>query len=109
MGNRSAGLHPRLAHRKRRGRRPAHRRHSRRPQSHRHPDAAIHALVSKISETIMGKKLDKLVARIQALEKAIAAIMTGKKAKKSAKKKSAKAKTAKAPPKKTKAKKRRTK
>ena len=53
----------------------------------------------------MGKKLDKLVARIQALEKAIAAMVTGKKPKKSAKKKSAqrksKAKTAKAAPKKT--------
>ena len=49
----------------------------------------------------MGKKLDKLVVRIQALEKAIAAMVTGKKAKKSAKKKkSAKAKTAKAAPKK---------
>jgi peptidoglycan hydrolase CwlO-like protein len=54
----------------------------------------------------MGKKLDKLVARIQALEKAIAAMVTGKKPKKSAKKKSAqrksKAKTAKAAPKKKK-------
>jgi hypothetical protein len=49
----------------------------------------------------MGKKLDKLVVRIQALEKAIAALVTGKKAKKSAKKKkTAKAKTAKAAPKK---------
>ncbi len=51
----------------------------------------------------MGKKLDKLVVRIQALEKAIAAMVTGKKAKKSAKKKkSAKAKkaAAKAAPKK---------
>ena len=58
----------------------------------------------------MGKKLDKLVARIQALEEAIAAMVTGKKAKKSAKKKSAKAKTAKAAPKKKpKTKKRRTK
>ena len=51
----------------------------------------------------MGKKLDKLVARIQALEKAIAAMVTGKKPKKSTKKKSAKAKTAKAAPKKKKA------
>ena len=51
----------------------------------------------------MGKKLDKLVVRIQALEKAIAAMVTGKKPKKSAKKKSAKAKTAKAAPKKKKA------
>jgi hypothetical protein len=42
----------------------------------------------------MGKKLDKLVVRIQALEKAIAAMVTGKKPKKSAKKKSAKAKAA---------------
>jgi len=50
----------------------------------------------------MGKKLDKLVARIQALEKAIAAMVTGKKPKKSTKKKSAKAKTAKAAPKKKK-------
>jgi peptidoglycan hydrolase CwlO-like protein len=50
----------------------------------------------------MGKKLDKLVGRIQALEKAIAAMVTGKKAKKSVKKKSAKAKTAKAAPKKPK-------
>jgi len=62
----------------------------------------------------MGKKLDKLVARIQALEEAIAAMVTGKKAKKSVKKKSAqgksKAKTAKAAPKKKpKTKKRRTK
>ena len=60
----------------------------------------------------MGKKLDKLVARIQALEEAIAAMVTGKKAKKSVKKKSAqgksKAKTAKAAPKK-KTKKRHTK
>ena len=48
----------------------------------------------------MGKKLDKLVVRIQALEKAIAAMVTGKKPKKSAKKKTAKAKTAKAAPKK---------
>ena len=48
----------------------------------------------------MGKKLDKLVARIQALEKAIAAMVTRKKPKKSAKKKSAKAKTVKAAPKK---------
>jgi hypothetical protein len=58
----------------------------------------------------MGKKLDKLVVRIQALEKAIAALVTGKKPKKSARKKSVKAKTAKAAPKKkAKAKKRRTK
>lgn len=52
----------------------------------------------------MGKKLDKLVARIQALEEAIAAMVTGKKPRKSAKKKAAqgksKAKTAKAAPKK---------
>lgn len=52
----------------------------------------------------MGKKLDKLVARIQALEKAIAAMVTGKKPKKSAKKRTVqgkpKAKTAKAAPKK---------
>jgi hypothetical protein len=60
----------------------------------------------------MGKKLDKLVARIQALEEAIAAMVTGKKPKKSARKTSAqrksKAKTTKpAPKKKAKAKKRR--
>jgi type IV secretory pathway VirB10-like protein len=50
----------------------------------------------------MGKKLDKLVVRIQALEKAIAAMVTGKKAKKAVKKKPAKAKRAKVTPKKKK-------
>lgn len=40
----------------------------------------------------MGKKLDKLVARIETLEKALAAMLTGKKpAKKSARRKSKKA------------------
>lgn len=38
----------------------------------------------------MGKKLDKLVSRIEALEKAIAAMLTGKKPKKSAKTKAKK-------------------
>jgi hypothetical protein len=55
----------------------------------------------------MGKKLDKLVARIGALEKALAALVTGKKPKaKKGKKKPAKAKPAspaKKPSKKTKA------
>jgi cell division protein FtsB len=41
----------------------------------------------------MGKKLDKLAARIQALEEAIATLVTGKKPKKSARKKSVKAKS----------------
>jgi hypothetical protein len=55
----------------------------------------------------MGKKLDKLVSRIEALEKAIAAMLTGKKKQKKAKrpaaKKKAKKSAAKAPaPKKTK-------
>lgn len=57
----------------------------------------------------MGKKLDKLVARIGALEKALAALVTGKKPKaRKGKKKSAKAaakpaKPAKRPAKKAKA------
>ena len=38
----------------------------------------------------MGKKLDRLVARIEALEKAIAAMLTGKKPKNSARKKTRK-------------------